>query len=290
MRPAALVRGPVRRAARVLRNPARTLARTLRDPVGRIARIAERLGLLRGARDDLTPPRWMFLDPDRVDGSRNLQEFISIGETSVAWFIAEGLEPTDRVLDVGSGVGRMALPLTRHLANGGTYDGIEIAKYKIDYCNRTFGRRFVNFKFHHADVFNKYYNPRGITHACDYDFPFQEGSFDFVFLISVFTHMLPADMEHYLAEIFRVMDAGATCIATYWLMESKKDRPLDHEYSDVCTVYRLDEPEHGVHYIEAYVLDVYKRIGFEIQSVSRSQRGPSGKNLQQDIIIARKPG
>ena len=289
MRPGALLLDPVRRIARIVRNPTRRIARMVRDPVGRIARIAERLGLLRSTREDLTPPNWMFLDPDRVDGSRNLQEFISIGETTIAWFIEEGLEPTDRVLDVGSGVGRMALPLTRHLANGGTYDGIEIAKYKLDYCNRTFGRRFGNFKFHHADVFNKYYNPRGATRACEYSFPFQNDSFDFVFLISVFTHMLPEDMEHYLAEIFRVMDAGATCIATFWLMESKKDRPLDHDYSDVCTVYRIDEPEHGVHYIESYILDVYNRTGFDIQTVSRTERGHSGKNPRQDIIIARKP-
>jgi SAM-dependent methyltransferase len=289
MKPAAILPAPVRRVARRLRNPARLIARNLRDPVGRIAGIAERFGLLRSARNDLTPPRWMFLDPDRVDGSRNLQEFISIGEKTAAWFIREGLESTDRVLDVGSGLGRVALPLTRHLENGGTYDGIEIAKYKVDYCTRTLGQRFANFRFHHADVFNKYYNPRGRARACEYAFPFPDSSFDFVFLVSVFTHMLPADMEHYVAEIFRVMDKGATSIATFWLMESKKDRPEDHDYSDVCTVYRIDEPEHGVHYIESHVLDVYTRTGFEIQRVERFPRGPSGKNIRQDIIVARKP-
>ena len=289
MRPVAILPAPVRRAARRLRDPARLVARNLRDPVGRIAVIAERLGLLRSTRDDLTPPRWMFLDPDRVDGSRNLQEFISIGEKTLAWFIKEGLERTDRVLDVGSGLGRVALPLTRHLENGASYDGIEIAKYKVDYCKRTFVRRFANFRFHHADVFNKYYNPRGRGRACEYAFPFQDGSFDFVFLVSVFTHMLPEDMEHYVAEIFRVMDKGSTCIATFWLMDSKKDRPLDHDFSDVCTVYRIDEPEHGVHYIASYILDVYKRAGFEIQTVSRFPRSPSGKNLRQDIIVAKKP-
>ena len=283
-----ILRDPVH-IARVLRAPVR-IARILHDPVRRIARIAGWLGLLRSTRDDLTPPRWMFLEPDRVDGSHNLQEFISIGENTVAWLIEQGLERTDRVLEVGCGVGRMVLPLTRHLAEGGTYDGIEIAKYKLYYCKRTFGRRFGNFKFHHADVFNKYYNPRGSMRACEYSFPFQPGSFDFVFLVSVFTHMLPADMEHYLAEIFRVMDAGATFIASFWLMDSKEDRPLTHEYSDICTVYRIDEPEHGVFYIENYVLDVYKRTGFDIQTVFRLQRSHSVQCWRQDIIIARKPG
>ena len=256
------------------------------DPVRRIARVAEWLGLLRSAREGLTPPRWMFLDPDRVDGSRNLEEFISIGQSTVAWFIEQGLGRTNRVLDVGSGVGRMALPLTRHLTNGGTYDGIEIAKYKVDYCKRTF-RRFGNFKFHHADVFNKYYNPGGSMRACEYSFPFQHGSFDFVFLVSVFTHLLPADMEHYVAEIFRVMDLGATCIASFWLIDSTKD--LGHEYSDVCTVYRIDEPEHGVHYVQSYILDIYKRTGFDIQNVFRIDRSQPAQGREQDMIVARKP-
>jgi SAM-dependent methyltransferase len=121
--------------------------------------MADRLGVLMEQRDELTPPGWMFSDPDRVDRSHDLREFISIGNATIAWFIEEGLAPVHRVLDVGCGIGRMALPLTKHLVRGGTYNGIEIAPWKVRYCRTSIGKRRRNFRFHHADVFNKYYNP-----------------------------------------------------------------------------------------------------------------------------------
>jgi len=253
----------------------------LPDPVR--YHVIDRAGLLLGQRDELTPPCWMFHDADRMDGSRNLREFIAIGESMISWLIERGLEPTDRVLDVGSGIGRMALPLTGYLTGSGSYDGIEIDPFKVRYCRRTVGRQHSNFRFHHADVYNKYYNPRGRLAAAKYRFPFEDESFDFVFLVSVFTHMLPVDVEHYLSEITRVMAKGATCAASFWLIEKKKGPPL-HDYSEFCEIFRLEVPEHGVHYIESYIRDLYRGVGLTINDIdygSRSKR-------QQDTVIASK--
>lgn len=36
---------------------------------------------------------------------------------------------------------------------------IEIAPWKVRYCRSSIGKRCRHFRFHHADVFNKYYNP-----------------------------------------------------------------------------------------------------------------------------------
>src|SRR5690348_5915887 len=53
-------------------------------------------------------------------------DFRAIGAEFLKRFVRHGgLAPRDRVLDIGSGIGRMALPLTQYLENG-TYDGIEI--------------------------------------------------------------------------------------------------------------------------------------------------------------------
>jgi hypothetical protein len=38
--------------------------------------MADRLGMLLEQLDELTPPAWMFSDPDRVDGSHDLREFM----------------------------------------------------------------------------------------------------------------------------------------------------------------------------------------------------------------------
>jgi SAM-dependent methyltransferase len=219
-----------------------------------------------GERNELTPPPWMFYDPDRVDGSHNVQEFLSAGKSTVSYFIGEGLASSHRVLDVGCGIGRIALPLTRHLKENGSYDGIEIAPYKVHYCQQMIGCRYTNFRFHHADIYNKYYNPSGKLKASTYRFPFDDEAFDFVFLLSVFTHMLPPDMEYYLSEIARVLKKGAKCIASFWLTDAKIGRPY-HDYSEVCEIYNKEEPEHGVYYLEEFVLGLYrKRIGWSSNS------------------------
>jgi SAM-dependent methyltransferase len=257
--------------------------------LGRIYhRIADRLGLLLGQRDALTPPAWMFADPDRVDGSRDLREFLSIGDATVGWFIQEGLAPTHRVLDVGSGIGRMALPLTRHLAKGGLYDGIEIAPWKVRYCRDSIGKRYAHFRFHHADVFNKYYNPAGRLQASAYAFPFDNASFDFAFLVSVFTHMLPADVEHYLSELARVLKPRAKCIASFWLTGEKQGAPY-HDYSAVCEIGNPVEPEQRVVYLESHVRELYARYGFDRVDVKHGSwitRDDSCASHRQDIVIA----
>jgi hypothetical protein len=49
-----------------------------------------------------------------------------IGEEFLGFFTAlAGLSPDDRVLDVGSGKGLTALPLTRYLSGLGSYEGFD---------------------------------------------------------------------------------------------------------------------------------------------------------------------
>jgi SAM-dependent methyltransferase len=229
----------------------------------------------------------LFADRDRLDGSRDVRDFVLVGERMVEWLVSLGLEPSHRVLEVGCGIGRMAIPLTRHLRPDASYDGIDITAAKVEYCRNSVGRIAKNFRFVHADVYNKYYNPRGKMPAATFRFPYDDGTIDFAFLVSVFTHMLPDDVAHYLSEISRVLVPGGRCISSFRIT----DKPKGHRFSDVCFIYSLDAPEWGVYYLEDFVRSAYERNGLAIERIvyaAESGRDDANTQSHQDVVIAAK--
>lgn len=246
---------------------------------------------LLGRRDSLTPPRRIsFVGRGR---------FTETGEEFLRYFVSLcALRPDERVLDVGCGIGRMAIPLTRFLSPAGSYDGFDIVPQGIEWCNSRIAARHPNFRFQLADVHNPEYNPGGRYRAAEYRFPFEAETFDFVFLTSVFTHMLPPDMERYLEEIARVLRPGGRCLITWFLMNGESlqsvesgsaDLDFRHDFGD----YRAVDgsvPEKAVAYAEHFVLDRYRRTGLRQDLPIRygTWCGRAHGLSIQDIIIARK--
>lgn len=59
-------------------------------------------------------------------------DFIKVGKLFVQYFIdLANLKSNDRVLDVGCGIGRMAIPLTKYISIEGFYEGFDIAEKGI---------------------------------------------------------------------------------------------------------------------------------------------------------------
>jgi SAM-dependent methyltransferase len=169
------------------RQSARLRALDLRDTVSR-------------RRDRLTPPRRL----DFVGHS----DFAATGDEFMAHFVElGGLQPHERVLDVGCGIGRMARPLAGYLSSDGAYEGFDVNPDGIAWCRRRY-RRHPGFGFQVADIFNARYNPAGAHRADEYRFPYEDATFDFVLATSVFTHLLEADAANYLAECARVLAPG----------------------------------------------------------------------------------
>lgn len=246
--------------------------------------------------DDLAPPRKWAYNTGNVGGIRGIRE----GGIPEVEFIIEtvGLARNEKVLDVGCGVGVKAIPLAKYMAGEGEYEGFDIVAEQIAWLQQNVTPRFPNFRFLHADIHNKWYNPSGKIGSSEYVFPYGDETFDFVFLISVFTHMLPAEVENYLSEISRVLKAGGRCFITYFLLDSESmpiarkginGPEFKHEMNEYW-VEDLEFPETAVAYREEYIRGLYDRFGMSIKSplVHGSWRGRQGARYYQDAIVGWK--
>src|SRR5438132_12809377 len=119
-------------------------------------------------------------------------DVLGIGEQLVNLLVHYGgLRRTDRVLDIGCGIGRVAIPLTHYLDPAASYDGFDIVKRGIEWCRRHITPRHPNFRFHLADLRSSEYRARGAD-ASHFPFPFADDWFDFAFATSLFTHLVLA--------------------------------------------------------------------------------------------------
>jgi SAM-dependent methyltransferase len=133
-----------------------------------------------------------------------------------------GLHAGSRVLEIGSGQGRPAIPLTRALTTG-SYDGIDIVLDAVDWCKANITTRHPNFRFHHYDIHNEFYNPTGKGTVATTPLPFADDTFDIVFLSSVMTHLNTEDVLAYLPEIRRVLKPGGRLWATWFVVDAGMD-------------------------------------------------------------------
>ena len=233
------------------------------------------------------------LDPPERAGCPGRGDFEAIGRLFLDLFVAEGLRPDHRVLEVGCSIGRMALPLTTYLVPPGGYDGIDVSKRSIRWCRHAIGRKAPRFRFHHADIRNGEYNPRGSIPAADYRFPFDGASFDFVFLTSVFTHMLTAEVRRYLAEIARVLAPEGRVLATFFLLGRDAESPGEMRFEHRGDGYRTVNarvPEEAVSYDEADVRRWLSEAGLEVVEPVRAGAwsGAPGAITYQDIVVAKR--
>lgn len=251
----------------------------------------EALDCLPGRRSGLLPPA-------RLNRS-GAGDFQAVGGEFFRYFKEMGaLKPDHKVLDVGCGVGRMAVPLTRFLSSGSKYEGFDIMSAQIRWCRRRISARYPNFTFRVADVYNHSYNPHGRCGASAYTFAFADCTFDFVFATSLFTHLLPGEVERYLSEIGRVMKPEARCLITFFLLTSESSGLIAQGKSNLDFAYRSqgyltidkEAPERAVAYDEEYVRTLFEKCGLKIRGPVKYGYwcGRTEFLSYQDIVVAQK--
>lgn len=245
----------------------------------------------RGGGDGLMPPRRLSFvgrgDFERT-GREYLSHFIELG----------GLQPGDRVLDMGCGIGRMAIPLVGYLDESGSYAGFDVGRAMIRWCRREITARRPDFEFTWAPVYNQKYNPFGSISAAEFRFPYEDGSFDFVFATSLFTHLVRAETEHYLRETARVLRPGGTCLLTFFLLDQHAEEEMAAGRASFDFRHPIEggfttdpgQPEEAIAFQAEDLRAMLDAVGLKVQEPirfglwSNHPGGPAG----QDTVIARR--
>ena len=244
--------------------------------------------------DPLLPPAHL-----RVYYYRSLdpKAFHAACQTVKVELVSRGLQPHHRVLDIGSGIGNLAIPLLGELRGG--YDGMEIHPEAVAWCQRAITPGHPSFRFHRADVANSAYNPGGAAEADRYRFPFPDRSFDFIYLGSVFTHMPVEEVAQYVREIARLLAPAGQCIASFFLLNGDSRGGIDAGASfmpfgadDATGRFRLHDaavPGAAIAIDEGWVRALFAREGLVMGELRRG-RWWSGVAHDQDIVTARPVG
>jgi ubiquinone/menaquinone biosynthesis C-methylase UbiE len=127
--------------------------------------------------------------------------FEIIERSGAAGFWREG----DTILDIGCGIGRLAIPLAMRDVR---YIGVDPVAECVEFCRRVFAP-WPNLRFVHIDLKNEFYNPDGTIDPLGLVFPAGDQSVDAVLFASVFTHLGTLEAcTRYLDEALRVLKPG----------------------------------------------------------------------------------
>jgi SAM-dependent methyltransferase len=145
----------------------------------------------------LPPPELRY----RVSASPHADEFVAVGKRCAADIeaalrkVGRELESFRRILDFGCGCGRTLMHM-KSLAPTTQFDGTDIDARAIDWCRQHI--TFANFSLSNE-------NPP-IQYSAD--------TFDFLYAISVFTHLDEDYQFRWLEELRRITKPGAVLLLT----------------------------------------------------------------------------
>ena len=220
--------------------------------------------------DELTPPLALRCGVGMYPDPRIYRQ---VAENISQFYIDRyGLRSNDDVLDMGCGCGQLAVPLTRFLNKQGSYSGFDVNPGLIDWCRENISPRYSNFHFWTANVYNSSFNPTGTLPPAEYRFPYKDASFDFIIAKSLFTHLLLAESENYVAEAARVLRPGGRfCLSLFLLTEDatalvaagKSTLNFVHPLEG-CKVIDPTQPEAAVAFTEETAEGWFRKNGLRV--------------------------
>jgi len=181
------------------------------------------------------------------------------------------IQPDDRVLDYGCGLGRLTIPLRTYLGARGSYVGVDIDKDAIEYLAELHAQ--PNFEFRHVDIYSKMYNEQGGKMAKALERLDVGAPFDLAFLFSVFTHILPKDVLPLLQFLKSTLKPDGRILATFFVLNETSlrgieagtsHRPFPHQIKG-ARIDNVDVPEGAVAYTEEDVRKYAAEAGLSVR-------------------------
>jgi SAM-dependent methyltransferase len=166
-------------------------------------RISDAVTSVRG---ELLPPRRLV---SQVPG-----DFRKVGREFLSHFTTlAGFRPDQRVIDIGCGPGRMAIPLTGYMSAEGRYEGADTWSEAVEWCASRITPGFANFRFTSLD------GGSGIP-----EFPFADGEFDFAIVCSI-SRLDEKTFRKYVLEAGRLLRQGGIYFGTCFVSVDPADDP-----------------------------------------------------------------
>lgn len=215
-----------------------------------------------GAGRNLPPAELRY----RVSSSPDAENFVNIGRKcardiqSALRGVGHELAQFKQILDFGCGCGRTLVHL-KDLAPQAQFDGTDIDAPAIDWCKQNL--RVAKFRVGKASP--------PIDYASD--------SFDFIYAISVFTHLDEDYQFRWLKELGRIAKPGGVLLLTVdSSLVGEQHFVFQRSYEDGLFPAWYQNAFHS----RDYVIENYGKY-FEVMAYL-----PKGMNDHQDVVVLRK--
>jgi SAM-dependent methyltransferase len=172
------------------------------------------------------------------------------------------------VVELGCGCGRIARPLRDPPWDPwfeGTYVGVDIDGEMIEYCRSNFPESRFQFilsphrssTYSSGNLYDAQETPSKLVIA-------NERSKDFVYSISLYSHLLETEFIEYMQESYRILRTNGIMFMTFFCIEHLElgGRWTFRYRRGNAYIESARYPEAAVAYHEAFVIDLAKKCGF----------------------------
>jgi SAM-dependent methyltransferase len=185
------------------------------------------------------------------------------------------------VVELGCGCGRLARPLRNPPWSPwfeGTYVGIDIDSEMIEYCRNNFPAERFQFilSSHKSKTYSRGNSCTESNTALDVSIAAPESK-DFVYSLSLYSHLLEIEVVDYLNETYRILKGDGIMYMTFFCVEHLElgGRWTFKHRRGNAYVESPRYPEAAVAYHEAFMTEVITNCGFREITITPRSNAPS---------------